>query len=331
MSLKKRIELLSLMNNCFEGGFTISETVQFLWKLRRFPPFVIATFEEALKNGNPMNQPFETIGFPLKIVTQVELSERNGNLVETLRTIERQMRLEEKERKALFRVGSYPLLLFLLMTSVLFFLKYTLLPELMVNLQTEKNVAVSIVEILPDLFFVTLLLLVAGVLLAAVIFKKRSPLKSLKLLTTIPILNQTIKLYITAEISREWGTQFVQGYELCEIVQTMGELNTFGFMKELGMDMKKQVNKGMGLFEQVERWTFVSPAFSMMILTGEMKDKLGEELLMYSEMCMTELVERVEKWMGRIQPITFVILSILIIGIYAAILLPIYESMGEVL
>lgn len=64
---------------------------------------------------------------------------------------------------------------------------------------------------------------------------------------------------------------------------------------------------------------------------GELKSKLGKELMIFSEENWSLFFERMERAMQLIQPIVFLLVALLIILIYGAMLLPIYSNMGNLI
>ena len=66
---------------------------------------------------------------------------------------------------------------------------------------------------------------------------------------------------------------------------------------------------------------------ALIIEYGDMKVKLGDELLVYADESWTKFFEKVEKTMTLIQPLVFLFVALMIVLIYAAMLLPIYAQM----
>ena len=60
---------------------------------------------------------------------------------------------------------------------------------------------------------------------------------------------------------------------------------------------------------------------------GEVKSKLGSELEIYAEKTWEDFFRRVHKAMNVIQPLVFVFVALVIVLLYAAMLLPIYQNM----
>lgn len=67
-----------------------------------------------------------------------------------------------------------------------------------------------------------------------------------------------------------------------------------------------------------------------MIEYGDIKSKLGQELDIYSQESWETFFSQLNRATQWIQPIIFLVVAVVIVMIYAAILLPIYQHMGDV-
>lgn len=67
-----------------------------------------------------------------------------------------------------------------------------------------------------------------------------------------------------------------------------------------------------------------------MIEYGDIKSKLGRELDIYAQESWETFFSQLNRATQWIQPIIFLVVAVVIVMIYAAILLPIYQQMGDV-
>lgn len=67
-----------------------------------------------------------------------------------------------------------------------------------------------------------------------------------------------------------------------------------------------------------------------MIEYGEIKSKLGRELDIYAQESWELFFSQLYQATQLIQPLVFLLVAVIIVIIYAAILLPIYQNMGGV-
>ncbi len=66
---------------------------------------------------------------------------------------------------------------------------------------------------------------------------------------------------------------------------------------------------------------------SLIVEYGQVKSKLGGELTVYAAECWEDFFSRVNRAMQLIQPLVFLFVALMVVLIYAAMLLPIYQNM----
>ena len=111
----------------------------------------------------------------------------------------------------------------------------------------------------------------------------------------------------------------------------MKETKQESLLQHLASKMIQGLEAGIPLADQFQNYRFLSEEFSKIILQGEAKGNLGKELIFYSEWTRKQLFKRLQHWLHFIQPIIFWGVAVLILLVYAAVLLPVYGSIEEVL
>ena len=90
-------------------------------------------------------------------------------------------------------------------------------------------------------------------------------------------------------------------------------------MKELAGAISEGLLVGETLHRQLVLILFTK-ALGLMIQQGEVKGKLGKELMVYSNVCF-QVFQKIERVITLVQPFIFIIIACLIIGVYGAMLL----------
>ena len=126
--------------------------------------------------------------------------------------------------------------------------------------------------------------------------------------------------------AREWGNMIGQGLELSQIFAIMQDQPSQLF-QEIGADMAAALQAGQGYADKVASYPFFKKELSLMIEYGEVKSKLGSELEVYAEKTWEEFFLRINRAMNFIQPLVFIFVALVIVLLYAAMLLPIYQNM----
>lgn len=101
-------------------------------------------------------------------------------------------------------------------------------------------------------------------------------------------------------------------------------------MVALAYELNQGLREGILLTEQLPKYSFLTPEFSLIVFQGELKGRLGEELLVYHQLLLKKLIQIVEQALKWIQPTVFLFIAVVIIMIYVAMFLPIYGNIGGV-
>ena len=323
---------LLFFSELLQNGFSVQEALGFIKKMNQFSESLLTKFEQHLVGGWSLADCFFAAEFSPQQVVQIQLAQVHGNFTGTLYSMAQQMKLLETQRKNFFKLCSYPILLLLFMAGVLVGMRQVLLPQLLLSGMVDKqHPGIQFIEKGPTYFF--LLLLGSGAIVIGFrgFMSQRTALQKAMVYSQIWGVGRFYRVYLSAYISLEWGKLFQEGLELKQIIECMAVTKKGSLMQELAMDLQSALQLGKSLSGQLEGYSFVTKEMSRIVLQGEVKGRLGEELLFYSEFMWKEFFKKVERALQWIQPLIFLFIALLIISIYAAMLLPIYGNMEGVL
>ena len=108
-----------------------------------------------------------------------------------------------------------------------------------------------------------------------------------------------------------------------EIVELMQRQKSRLF-QEIGKDMQEALLSGQSFHQKVLDYPFFLRELSLMIEYGEVKSKLG----IYAEETWQNFFSQLTQATQLIQPLVFVFVASIIVLIYVAMLLPMYQNMG---
>ncbi|WP_394404982.1 competence type IV pilus assembly protein ComGB [Streptococcus sp. 20-1249] len=321
LSLTRQRKVIELFNNLFASGFHLGEIVDFLKRSQLLADQYTQVLSEGLLAGKPFSQLLADLQFSDNVVTQVSLAEIHGNTSLSLSKIQDYLSQLSQVRKKLLEVTTYPLVLLAFLILIMLGLKNYLLPQM-----EEGNVATWLIAHLPVLFFAGVGLVGLIFLLLRIWYRKTAKITVFSKLASLPFVGQLVQIYLTAYYAREWGNLIVQGLELMQIVAIMKEQSAPLF-QEIGRDMEKAFSDGCTFHDHIKNYPFFKKELSLMIEYGQVKSKLGSELALYADECWEEFFRRLNASMQLIQPLVFIGVALMIVLIYAAMLLPIYQNM----
>lgn len=322
LSLTKQRKIIQLLANLMTAGFNLTEMVDFLSRSQLLPTAQTTQMRKSLLNGSSMSSMLAHLGFSDAVVTQLALAEVHGNAIDSLQKMEDYLANLSQVRKKVIEVSTYPVILLVFLILIMLGLKNYLLPQL-----EQGNMATTLISHLPTVFLggglVMLFLLLGGYYLA----KRQSRLHLASCLSRLPIFGETIRLYLTAYYAREWGNLLSQGIELAQIVEIMQGQKSQLF-SEIGNDLEQALMAGQAFHEKVLDYPFFLKELALIIEYGELKSKLGSELAIYANETWETFFSKLTKMTQLIQPLVFLFVAAMIVMIYAAMLLPMYDNMG---
>ncbi|WP_161981020.1 competence type IV pilus assembly protein ComGB [Streptococcus sp. S784/96/1] len=322
LRLKDQRKVIQLFANLMSAGFNLTEMVSFLERSQLLPTKQTKQMRQSLLNGRGMADMLVELGFSDEVVTQLSLAEIHGNTLTSLQKIDSYLANLTQVKKKLIEVATYPVILLSFLVLIMLGLKNYLLPQL-----ENGNWATTLISNFPVIFLGTFLAVLIFIFVTLFIAKRQSRLKVWSFLSRFPFLGKAVQLYLTAYYAREWGNLIGQGVELAQITQLMQEQKSLLF-QEIGKDMEEALLSGRDFHQKVLDYPFFLRELSLIIEYGEVKSKLGSELDIFAEETWTTFFYKLTKSTQIIQPIIFIFVALMIVMIYAAMLLPMYENMG---
>ena len=299
----------------------MAETVDFLGRSALLEQNYVQQMRRGLANGQAFSEIMTGLGFSDAVVTQLSLAELHGNLSLALLKIEEYLDNLAKVKKKLIEVATYPMMLLGFLVLIMMGLRNYLLPQL-----SSQNFATQLIGHLPTIFLLTVLMLLGLTGAIYLIFKGQKRIPVYSFLARLPFVGSFVKIYLTAYYAREWGNMIGQGLELSQIFQIMQEQRSVLF-QEIGQDLGRALQNGQEFSDKIASYPFFKKELSLIIEYGEVKSKLGSELEIYALKTWEEFFGRVNRTMNLIQPLVFVFVALMIVLLYAAMLLPLYQNM----
>lgn len=313
--------MIQLFHNLLSSGFTLTEMVDFLDRSQLLKAEHTRQMRQSLLDGKSMAQLLADLGFSDGLVTQLSLADVHGNTQKSLSGLEDYLGQVLIVRKKLIEVATYPVILLGFLVLIMLGLKNYLLPQL-----EGENLATRLINHFPVIFLGTMAGLALSAFLLSHFSKKMDKIRLYSRLCRLPYLGQFISLYLTAYYAREWGNLIGQGLDLAQIVKLMQEQKSQLF-QAIGRDMEQALLAGQAFHDKVLTYPFFKRELSLMIAYGEVKSRLGQELDLYAKETWETFFRKLNQASQLVQPLVFIFVALMIVMIYAAMLLPIYQNM----
>ena len=321
LSTSKQQKIIELFKNLFSSGFHLAETIHFFERSALIEASYVARMRAGLTAGQSFSSMMASLGFADHVLTQLSLAEAHGNINLSLEKISAYLENMAKIKKKLLEVASYPLILLTFLLLIMLGLRHYLLPQL-----DQQNLASQLISNLPQIFLFASLGLLVLSLLALFYYRRSSKLTFFSFLARLPFIGYFTRSYLTAYYAREWGNLIGQGLELSQILALM-QKQASALFRDLGYDLAHKLENGQEFSRAVAQYPFFKQELALIIEYGEVKSKLGSELELYASKTWEEFFSRLHASMNLIQPLVFLFVALMIVLLYAAMLLPLYQNM----
>lgn len=330
--LKARYQFLEMFVLLLENGFSIQESLHVMIRSQSFSQELLTIMTEALSTGKSLAECFDLMGFTTQEVMQIQLAEVHGNLIEALRNISQQLTIMNQQTAELKKIISYPVVLLVFSGGMLLSMRYILLPQLLASdMVKADHWGIWVMRYSPIVLGIGLLGMILVALIIQWYFKRKSILEKARFISRLPFVGSFYTLYQTSYFSLEWGKLFKEGFEMKQILSILVLLPNQTLMVALAQEINQGLQEGIILTDQLSHYSFLTPEFSLIVFQGEIKGRLGDELLIYQQLLMKKIVTKMEQTIRLIQPIVFVLIAAVIVAIYVAMFLPIYGNIGGML
>ncbi|TSI08549.1 competence type IV pilus assembly protein ComGB [Lysinibacillus sp. BW-2-10] len=289
------------------------------------------TIQEKLRNGEDVVDILKVFPIPSHYLIAVKIAEENGEMASALEHVARQINFNEKMRKKLLKLLSYPLLLMVVLTTVFIAFRTYFLPSIHHIVSSRQNEESSNLHLssfflhLPDYLFATLCLVLLILFVFLIYFKKLTVAQRLDLLTRIPVINYFYRLIMTRQLSNTLGNLLVSGLSLQQALNILQRQQFNQYLAHVSSILEKQVIYGDSLSQAISKMSYFFQKFEDFIKHGEKSGYLGRELLIYCELLDERLQSIIKTSLSIVQPALFVIIAVCIIAAYLSVLLPMYE------
>ncbi|MBI2642065.1 MAG: type II secretion system F family protein [Candidatus Wildermuthbacteria bacterium] len=254
-------------------------------------------------------------------VSMVRSGETAGSLSAVLDSLaehlEREYTLQNKIKSAL----TYPAFIVTIGLAVLFLMVIFVVPNLTRTLSDLggelpfiTKAVIGLVDVLRSWWWAFLFLLGGGVFLLLRYIKTSEGKKNFDLfLLKVPGLNTFLRMMYLSRFAENLATLVAGGIGIVSALEILGEA-------------KESVQRGAKISDVLGRYPLeFPPVFTQMVLVGEQSGTLDTTLLNIVQFYQRELTNSVESFLSILEPLLIVVLGLLVGGLMAAILLPLYQ------
>lgn len=318
LSSSQQLIFLDYLRQTLANGFSLNAALQLMPQIWPARKELLANVNQRIEMGEKFSQILLSLGFSKTTAAQIDMALMQGSLVDCLDQLAQLNRLKIKQLKKIKAELAYPVVLVSMMLILLFFMHTFLKSEMMVSDSGS------------DLLFGFLaLLIVIGIIIISRIFYllNRQDYSALKGLRSVPIIGQSIQLYVHYLVVYDLALLLQNGFSLQQMCALLQSQPLGSLQQVLGDKIYQQLKVGKNLSEIIKGEVFLPDSILLLVTTGSTKEEIGKRCVVLGKTLFYELNLKISKMVVNIQPICFVLIGMCILGMYLKILLPMYATM----
>jgi type IV pilus assembly protein PilC len=289
-----------------------------------------------VKGGSLLSKAFSKYpeAFSSFYINMIRSGEVSGDLPRILQRVAEHLESEYSIRSKTVGAMIYPAVILVVFVLIFIVIMVFIIPGLLSVLEgsnQELPAATKIVMAISNFFVKFWYLVVLGIIAIISFFTfyiKTEEGKEMtdNLILKMPIIGGFVKNLLLARFAENLSTLISAGIQITEALEVVSNLIGNNLYKRALLEAKTKVIKGDSLSSVLSNYPYIiSPLFVQMVSVGEKTGKLDTSLMNIVKFYKQEAETFINSLSSIIEPILMIILAVMVGGLVAAVILPIYQ------
>lgn len=332
---KDQAMFLQTLYELLTEGFSLNQALVFMELLLPHYRPLIKILVQYLEQGAGLEKGLRQIGYSLSVVAQIFYGQKQGRFYPTIKKCAESLQQQDYYRQKMIKTLTYPLVMFVFLIVLLLGMRQFLLPQIVSFISVEvyqKNkfmqFLVGFFSYLPQLLVGILGLFIMIYFLFDLILMRQTYLNRYRMLIVFPLVQHWVRSYCTYKVSQTLGYFLEGGFSLQQTFEFIVQYPIDPFLSEVAQSLTRALRQGDSLSESLDGMEIFKPELGMIIYQGELTSQLSTKCLMFANKLFFELMEDIAKKINYLQPILFLIIAVLVMGMYLMMMLPMLTMEG---
>lgn len=326
----ERSEFLYQVSALLEEGYTLSET------LTMYQGFTtgdkknwIQTVYRDLAAGEMFSERLSSAGLSKELTGYLIFMEKYGDFHKGLRQTSEILKKRYELKGSVRKIIHYPLLLLAGLILMGAILVEGVLPQfelLFVSMDHSLPWVTSMVLSVSHWFRLPYLAaFVMSVLIIAGWFRRKPVYEQVEFAVKIPVLNRYFKHLLTYFFASQLAPLLKNGFSLFDALKIIEEDGTLPFFQKDAKSIRFALQEGEPLSEHIGKKHYYLPQLRSIILLGESKGSLGEELERFARYLFERMYEQTYRTVRLFQPLFLCLAGGFILVLFLSMMLPVFS------
>ncbi|MDQ7937678.1 type II secretion system F family protein [Lactiplantibacillus sp. WILCCON 0030] len=325
LTIRTQATLFETLADLIDNGFSLRDAMRFIVDIhgQEFKP--LTPVMQQLQAGVGLATALQAY-IAVDLYYQLLIAEQHGALTTTLKQAGQLMRTKATQQQQIKRLLQYPLVLLALLIGTLVLVKTAILPNF--GAAATAPAQVVLWELL--LGSVTIVCILGTLIVGGHL--KRLPTRERYLwLARVPIVGALIRTYCGYYLTLNAGMLLAGGLELRGICEVSSHFKAQSLLQQQGHFVERSLLAGQSLGKIIKADRLLPDELSLLVGKESPTEQLSQEMIYFAMVQYQRLVRELNRLISWIQPLMFMVIAMVIVGTYLNILLPMYQSMGDIL
>ncbi|KPH71781.1 competence type IV pilus assembly protein ComGB [Oceanobacillus caeni] len=291
---------------------------------------------DSLKNGETIDQAFENVHFHPTITSYLFFVRANNDLEGNLEKAIQMFQQRITHTKKFKQIIRYPLILIFIFSTLLFFIKESVLPTFVEifdsNYHSNSSIhyTVTLIDFVTTFIIISILVFSFCFILWYFIQQKLSIQKQLKIYLKIPLYRYYLKIQTSYFFASHFSSLLKTGMSFKEILQHMANQPKLPIISYYSTLLTNELSQGIHLSFVLSQLHLLDKHLISIFQQDTDMEALEMDLSVYAELLMEDIEAKTLKILTWVQPIFLIIIGGLIIFIYISLMWPMFQLIKTV-
>lgn len=336
LSKNDRIHFIKRLYELINHGYMLEDSLELVMIQFNISENIIKYFKEEMYKGKRLSYVLKLLGYSEVIISKIKFAEQYGRVETMLLEVENYLSIKKNQYEKIITTIRYPAILITTLIALIAIFNILIIPQFeniysTANLTISKEVSI-LIEILYYLpkFLIFLILLIFLYTLYVIYLYKKKEVLFLKIATKLPIFRKYFKYYFSYQYSQELSLFLNSGFSIKLALEEIYSRNYNKYFSIFSKKIASSLELGNSLENSILKIKNFDESIEKFILHGRKNSMLSKELKLYSDIMLDTLLKSIDKNLKKFQPILFLLLALIIIGLYLVILLPIFNMTNAI-
>ncbi|GGE73924.1 competence type IV pilus assembly protein ComGB [Priestia taiwanensis] len=336
--LKDQALFLQRLGDLLGKGYSLLQALEFLhlqMSLREQQQLMKSVDE--LKKGAALHDVLKELYFHRDVLAYFFYAHNHGDLSFACKRAALILQKKVAYQTQLSKIARYPLFLVTFLFFILLFFNMILLPQFQTLFET-MNVSTSsftvvvffLLRTFPSMFVIFIVFLLLFLLYYHYFFCKLPQKQQVQYKLLIPYVRTIVRIMYTYYFSSQFSSLLQGGLSVTESLAIMNKQRHHTFFREEAKELMELLKEGRDFSELMANRTYYEQDISYIIAHGQANGTLSIELEDYSEYLLEKLEQKLKAGMAVIQPVVYGSIAVIVIMVYIAMLIPMFQLLGSI-